>query len=204
MDSFLILWDFFYVKIHKLSISLEVLFFIVLQNLTAHLLSANHGPLCHFLGLMKRTFVFWVKNGQLTVLRISPLPIPAQQLSKNVPARLINCGQSLPLRYAASLKGIEEHERGSLCADTPLQLHFSSRQPLWWETQPPFPFCVTRITQRKESEEYVIQLKLQRKFRKKEKHLSWNVATSQRLTPFFCKKCHSRNDKKVVKVSCFI
>lgn len=67
-----------------------------------------------------------------------------------------------------------------------------------------FPFCATRITQRKGSEEYVIQLKLQRKFRKKEKHLSWNIATSRRLTPYFCEKCCSHNDKKVVKSSCFI
>lgn len=72
------------------------------------------------------------------------------------------------------------------------------------ETLQPFPFCATRITQRKGSEEYVIQLKLQRKFRKKEKHLSWNIATSQRLTPYFCEKCYSWNDKKVVKSSCFI
>lgn len=72
------------------------------------------------------------------------------------------------------------------------------------ETQQSFPFCATRITQRKGSEKYVIQLKLQRKFRKKEKHLSWNTATSQRLTPYFCEKCCSHNDKKVVKSSCFI
>lgn len=72
------------------------------------------------------------------------------------------------------------------------------------ETQQSFPFCTTRITQRKGSEEYVILLKLQSKFRKKEKHLSWNIATSQRLTPYFSEKCHSHNDKKVVKSSCFI
>lgn len=72
------------------------------------------------------------------------------------------------------------------------------------ETQQSFPFCATRITQRKGSEEYVIQLKLQRKFRKKKKHLSWNIATSRRLTPYFCEKRHSHNDKKVVKSSCFI
>lgn len=72
------------------------------------------------------------------------------------------------------------------------------------ETQQSFPFCATRITQRKGSEQYVIQLKLQTKSRKKEKHLSWNTATSQRLTPYFCEKWRSHNDKKVVKSSCFI
>lgn len=56
------------------------LFFLF--NLEFNSSSANRGPLCHFLGLTKRTLVSWMKNGQLTIPRITPLPISALLLSK--------------------------------------------------------------------------------------------------------------------------